>query len=91
MNAHLKLETRLVKRERSYRNVRLGAGFLAFMSMVGALIAIRHEPDDTAFFAGISSQCMFWLALVYASHARIQHVETIKRLRNESSGTGGTA
>lgn len=79
MNADLKLEAKLVKREKSYRSAKVGCIFLSVVSFAAMLLALTADPSDKTFISGVSSQIMFWLALAYVSHARLQHITTIKR------------
>lgn len=79
MNTDLKLEAKLVKKEKSYRRARIGCAVLAGITLVAMLMAFAIDPSDKVFISSSSVQILFWLALAYVAHARIQHVATIKR------------
>lgn len=76
------LERKLLRRDSSYRRGRMGCIAVAAVTLVACLIAAVADPSDKVFIVGSSAQVLFWLALAYAAHARVQHVETIKRVRH---------
>lgn len=72
------LEAKLVRREKSYRRARVGCIALAILTLAGMLMVMAMDPSDKVFIASSAVQVLFWLALAYAAHARVEHVATIK-------------
>ena len=74
-------EDRLLKHERSYRGVFIGAAFVSILMWVGWFIKIQEAPRtneyiDYAFGAG-----WFWAAIASYAQATLAHIRTIKRYR----------
>ncbi|MCC7144837.1 MAG: hypothetical protein IT443_00165 [Phycisphaeraceae bacterium] len=83
-------EARILALERSYRRGRLGCLVLSAISLLGFALVFAADPSNKEFLAGTSLQVFLWLALAYAAHARLQHIDTLKRIDNSTHQATGT-
>ena len=72
------IEEKVLRRENSYRRARAGGLFLAGITLLVLILIIFVDPSEEAFLASSSVQVLFWLAVAYGAHARIQHANSLK-------------
>ena len=74
-------EDRLLKRERSYRGIFVGATFLCVAMFVCWFIAIQQAPRPKDYINYAFGAGWFWAAIASYAQATLAHIRTIKRYR----------
>ena len=77
----LKHETRLLRRERSYRSALLGAMFLLVVTVVGGAFVLGVEADIADVSRPIISMGVFWGMVIAYALAKLDHIATVRHYR----------
>lgn len=92
-----KWEDKLIKKEKSYRNIRLGGFFLFILAFPAILLAAQGEILYSTLMAPVIKNeyitisdyfftilyALFWGVITYSSHMKLRQIESIKYYREQ--------
>ncbi|MCP3930367.1 MAG: hypothetical protein GY705_14845 [Bacteroidetes bacterium] len=91
-----KREDRLIKKEKSYRNIRLGGSFLFILSIPVIALPLQYKGLHSTFTEPIIANeymtislyffmtlwTLAWGIVAYSAHTKLTQIKTIKNYRN---------